>query len=566
MALIKAVHKPEAWFIIFVVFIIGSLVYFSHFSPSIPSRESIEDMRSLFNTSIQSLSAAIAIVVSLSLVAVQLASQAYGPRILKVYINQKLLWAIFALFLVAIFYDIVVLNAMSNHLEIIARLANLSIVLTFSCFLSLIPLIFKTIEMLRPDELIRLISEKISKEYIDSLGSFTDYTKDDPLNSLLEIASMALRQDDLRTFTIIFRHISASLLQHIDNSNEEIIANKYSNFSKQVAIMGIQNGKEQFLAIIASFLRKMTLATNEKQFEKASRDFSRILSDIGKLALEKDLPETAIDVVYSVEDIAKLELEKLPDEDDILLFSLIRKTELTEEERKEKMKNDLKFNYFWLSRLGFFRNFGLTSIEKYEKVTSAVVSTFADLIIKVLEMKKGDFMRRRLLLDLMSSLNEICVKSIEKKFRISLFFGLHVLWSVLSDRISVGDIEGFRIVLINLSRIYLHSAENGLCDWGIINDLGTIGRAMVKALPKYEEETKFVTETLGKIGESIKSEMLAARGSISSEKLSIDFQFVLEAINSIKTWEKHSNQRVIFTAENWLEKLKQKQALKKRKR
>ncbi|MFY1113222.1 MAG: DUF2254 family protein [Methanosarcinaceae archaeon] len=95
------------FFIFFTIFLlIGSLItYFSYHL----SQGSADSARYFFSSVAQSQAAIIAIVITITLVAVQLSAQTYTPRAIDVFINSKAFWSLLTVYAASIVYDVSVL-------------------------------------------------------------------------------------------------------------------------------------------------------------------------------------------------------------------------------------------------------------------------------------------------------------------------------------------------------------------------------------------------------------------------------------------------------------------------
>ncbi len=65
-----------------------------------------DNERYLISALVQSLAATIALVITLSLVAVQLAAQSYSARVIDVYKNNPDMWILLSIYIVVIFYGL----------------------------------------------------------------------------------------------------------------------------------------------------------------------------------------------------------------------------------------------------------------------------------------------------------------------------------------------------------------------------------------------------------------------------------------------------------------------------
>lgn len=146
-----------------------------------------DSARYLLSTLIQSEAAILAIVITLSLVAVQQTASSYSPRVIEVFKDRKSnpdFYILMAIYLISITYGIWVLKQISNDhntgsiVNFDHSLFNsfevhiwFSYALGVFSFFSLIPYIQNTLDLLKPSNMIEQISKKISKETIESFVS-----------------------------------------------------------------------------------------------------------------------------------------------------------------------------------------------------------------------------------------------------------------------------------------------------------------------------------------------------------------------------------------------------------
>jgi uncharacterized membrane protein len=81
-----------------------------------------DNERYLISALVQSLAATIALVITLSLVAVQLAAQSYSTRVVDVYKRNPDMWILLGIYIVTIFYGlglikIIGLGVLNNYME-----------------------------------------------------------------------------------------------------------------------------------------------------------------------------------------------------------------------------------------------------------------------------------------------------------------------------------------------------------------------------------------------------------------------------------------------------------------
>jgi len=123
---------------------------------------------------VEGLSAIFAIVISLSLMAVGFASQKYTHRIMKIHIKSLTFWAVIVIYLGSMFYNVFMLGRldMSVDVKVDYRYVEISMLLTFLCFIIIIPYFFITMARLRPEPVISNLLANIDDDYLNSIKGY----------------------------------------------------------------------------------------------------------------------------------------------------------------------------------------------------------------------------------------------------------------------------------------------------------------------------------------------------------------------------------------------------------
>ncbi len=150
-----------------VVIVTASHLFFSSFGFL---HTDVDSARYMLSALVQGEAAIVALVVTLSLVAVQLAAQSYSARVIEVFRRTPDLWILMGIYGGAIFYGLGVLKMIENPLA--GRGSNLETPISFSyyfgvfAFVALVPYIWNTLEMLKPSVVINILAKEINKKNI----------------------------------------------------------------------------------------------------------------------------------------------------------------------------------------------------------------------------------------------------------------------------------------------------------------------------------------------------------------------------------------------------------------
>ncbi|MDI6642415.1 MAG: DUF2254 family protein, partial [Elusimicrobiota bacterium] len=141
-------EKSNLFFII--IWIVIGIPTFILFQGDILFGGSIDSARYMLSALAQAQAAIVAIVVSLTLVVVQLASQTYSPRTIRLFMKEKAFWTLLLLYGISIFYDLTLLNMLSNeNFKNLGIFINMSIFLGIVAFSALFPYTKETLEKIK---------------------------------------------------------------------------------------------------------------------------------------------------------------------------------------------------------------------------------------------------------------------------------------------------------------------------------------------------------------------------------------------------------------------------------
>ena len=168
-------------------------IYFNSFK--------IDDVsaRYLLSALVQSLAAIIAIVVTLTLVAVQLTASTYSPRVIDIFKENKVMWMLLVWYGLSIFFGLFVLEMIGSTYSdswcIIVPLETLVLLvylMGIAAFIGLFWHIGNVIDLLKPENIIKRLADKITKDKILN-------PKKDPIQPIMDIIHVSIMKYDIAT-------------------------------------------------------------------------------------------------------------------------------------------------------------------------------------------------------------------------------------------------------------------------------------------------------------------------------------------------------------------------------
>ena len=293
------VRRLALYFSIYTV-IIGSHLYFSKFDWLHTNADSARYMLSAL---IQSEAAIFALVVTLSLIAVQLAASSYSTKLVQFFKKSPDLWILLLIYGVAIFYGLGVLKYIEEvNPQVCAstfvcqsNLQNqISLAYYFGIFtfVALVPYLWNTFDLLKPSTIIKYLGEEITIKNILSIKKhgLEMYIGNNPIQPIIDILRGSLMKSDFETVKEGLRVIQLRIC--IILRNETLTEEEANNISHHIFPIMNQFGeliisKED----INSYHEILLLLNNvcisfSKEFEIAIKDGVETIGSLG-LSMEK---------------------------------------------------------------------------------------------------------------------------------------------------------------------------------------------------------------------------------------------------------------------------------------
>ncbi|WP_288070110.1 DUF2254 family protein [Methanolobus sp.] len=312
--------------IFIIIFGIFNLIFPNFIFPN--NAIDYDNERYLLSALVQSLAATIALVITLSLVAVQLAAQSYSARVIDVYKRNPDMWILLCIYIFTIFYGlgltkIIGLGILGNYMEGAIFVAYF---MGFFAFLCLVPYVWNIIELIKPSHLMNLLAMDITKENV--LKAVNNDTKTSPEVPIIDVINIALERSDPFTVRDGLEAITNSVKNVFQNEHfkeeEEKLFSKY--ILSQLKLIGLQavsrkndvSAKNTVKNICSIFIKTSKMKKEHTHFIATS-----CIGEIGIEASKQELYVTTTIVaklfgiigVYSIEnsftDITRLVIKDL---------------------------------------------------------------------------------------------------------------------------------------------------------------------------------------------------------------------------------------------------------------
>lgn len=255
----------------------------------------VDSARYMLSALIQGEFAVVTLVVTLSLIAMQLMAQTYSPRIIERFKRMPDLWILIVIYGFAIFSGLLVLKLIEKMCPLINSQSNIECYVALSyyfgvfAFVALVPYLWLTFKLLKPSTVTDMLAEEITMENIFNAAK---KKSDDPIQPIIDIVCGALTKHDLTTVKDGLRAIRGRVKQI---------------FERMVTFNG-DTEEGLFKCIFVHLTRVGKLAADEDD-EESIREVIIAMHEIGESAARRKLTNTTLQAIKSIGDLGVKALE-----------------------------------------------------------------------------------------------------------------------------------------------------------------------------------------------------------------------------------------------------------------
>ena len=281
-----------------------------------------ESARYLLSALVQSQASVVAIVVSLTLIAVQLTASAYSPRVVDIFKRNPDLWLLLFFYGLSMFYGLGVLKlveaaggaggaggeAVSDSLEFWVSLAFWLGAFTF---VALFLYLWNIFELLKAEEIVKRLAVGITREKILKAE---DKEEEDPILPVLDVVRSAIMKYDFATTRVGLKAVTERVAEILGSESagkgEEEISKRFCRHLERVGRLAASREDEESVWEVIENLEKFGETTVKRELKKATENVVLFLGAVVGAAAEKGLESGLIKAVYSFEKIGKKAVEK----------------------------------------------------------------------------------------------------------------------------------------------------------------------------------------------------------------------------------------------------------------
>lgn len=324
-------YKLSAMVIIYLIILSGFIFHFK----VIPTNTNLDSARYMLSTLVQSEATIIALAITLSLVAVQLAASSYSARLIDIFKESTKFWIIIIFYLLTITYQLGVLkliepansinvtNSLPNVISNLQAHISVSYILSIAALTALIYHIWVTFDLIKPKTIIDKLAKNMTPENI-TITSIPGSEKDatGPIVSIV-VKSLEIHDED----TVIYglNKIGGCVTNTLNLANlcdaqrariTEFIAYNFL----LIGVLTI-DGEDIYAAsnlIVA--LKPIGYKSVDKEFTEIAIKTVDVIAQIGEKSIEHNLGVVAENASNAINDIGRKAAERGNQLDNIAQF------------------------------------------------------------------------------------------------------------------------------------------------------------------------------------------------------------------------------------------------------
>lgn len=266
----------------------------------------VNSARYVLSALIQSQAAVISIVITLTLIAVQVTAQTYSPRVTEVFKKHPNMWCFLTSYIISIAFSSIVLTYLvgTDLADSVATRISLyiSCLLGIFLFFALILYIYNTLNLLNAETILKRLTDAI--QIPDEVGP-----EDDPFQPVFDVIYGAIRRFDLPTMSYGFKQVKNKyqdiLLRNQTHTYKIYIISRFFDDFKRCGFLLIERREERYAFEVANELASIGKWSVKKRSFSSLSSANRALVDIGVQAANNRLRSPLDHVIASIDEISQ---------------------------------------------------------------------------------------------------------------------------------------------------------------------------------------------------------------------------------------------------------------------
>jgi hypothetical protein len=311
------------------------------FTPSFAYAQ-IDSVKFFLSSLIQSEATVIAIVITLSLVVIQLTASTYSTRVIDIFKESPIIWIIVGIYVTAIAYGLTLLKFMdaiaATGISNFETSIWISYLLAIFAFGALILYLINALNIMKSSTVINSFAKRITNENILSSVSdkervmendatslnysyiYSDILKPvieidaDPIQPIIDIIHSSMMKYDYGTMRYglkVLENYVVDLLKNNEFSKDEGIITKHIlNHHERVGRLAASREDEDSVEKVVTVIFTIGKLAVEHEIENLAGESVNSIGDMGKYTARNDLPKTTIRIINYIKELGLATLDE----------------------------------------------------------------------------------------------------------------------------------------------------------------------------------------------------------------------------------------------------------------
>jgi hypothetical protein len=293
---------PNVCFYLFMAIILFSYWSIMHIYPQpINIQIDADSARYFLSALVQIQATILAIVVTLTLIAVQLVSSHYSTRVIDIFKTDPAIFLFLFFYGASIFFGLFTLLMIeAEHPDTsISRLIGDRVMFAyffgFGTFAMLFPYVRAVFTILNPANIIKKLSYNIDKKNISKhIKSLEEHKKDqtkpieeDPIQPIMDIIHGSIMKYDLETVRVGLKAVTDQMIEIIDSDSQKEIITCLCDHFRRVRMLTVDKMDDEATGEVIKSLETFGKSTAKKNLGYATQKITRSIELTGELAAKK---------------------------------------------------------------------------------------------------------------------------------------------------------------------------------------------------------------------------------------------------------------------------------------
>lgn len=328
--------KFKLYFVVSFILILFASIFIYVFIPPYAYAQ-IDSVRYLLSTIVSSLATIIAIVISMSLVVIELTASSYSTRVIDMFKQSPAIWIVISTYILAIVYGMTVLKFLDviaqSGLAIYETTVWIAFFISIVAFGALIPYILSSLDIMKPSTVINRFAERVTRENIltgisesenivarsatslsfsylhpDILRPVTEIDKD-PIQPIIDMIHGSMMKYDYETTRYglkILENYLIDLLNTDDFDNDNITITKHIFIHlERVGKLGASRDDEDSVLEVTSAIFMIGKKAVHEKIENITGESINSLKNICRVVIKREHEDSIVNITDFIADIGR---------------------------------------------------------------------------------------------------------------------------------------------------------------------------------------------------------------------------------------------------------------------